>query len=136
MRQAGVLKVAVPHLSQRLMQKYACRANTCDLLSHEHQCTYNCVVMLKHAGMIDTCDIGHDVTLPTDKQHYNRTDLAAREQVEVVLVRRAMRSRTKGLLGSGNLPTTRLCPGSGALSTNTCPRHVPHGMALPGKGQY
>ena len=26
----------------------------------------------------------------------------------------------KGLLGSGNLPTTKLCPGSGALSTNTC----------------
>ena len=31
-----------------------------------------------------------------------KSDLAAREEDDVVLVKRAMRSRTKGLLGSGN----------------------------------
>ena len=58
------------------------------------------------------------------------SDLAARDEVEVVLVRRATRSRTKGLLASGNLPTTRLWPGSGALSTNTCQvrTHQQNGM--------
>ena len=49
----------------------------------------------------------------------DQTDLAARDEVDCVLVRRAMRSRTNGLLGSGNLPTIKLCPGSGALSTKT-----------------
>ena len=51
------------------------------------------------------------------------TDLAPLEEVDCVVVSRAMRSRMNGLLGSGNLPTTKLCPGSGALSTNTCRAH-------------
>ena len=51
------------------------------------------------------------------------TDLAPLEEVDCVVVSRAMRSRMNGLLGSGNLPTTKLCPGSGALSTNTCHAH-------------
>lgn len=63
------------------------------------------------------------------------TGLAAREEVEVVPVKRPMRSRTKGLLGSGNLPTTRLCPGSGALSTNTCPKQWHHQICLHCKTQ-
>ncbi|KAA6421161.1 MAG: hypothetical protein FRX49_08860 [Trebouxia sp. A1-2] len=52
-----------------------------------------------------------------------RTDLAPLEEVDWVVVSRAMRSRMNGLLGSGNSPTTKLCPGSGALSTNTCHAH-------------
>ena len=51
------------------------------------------------------------------------TNLAPLEEVDCVVVSRAMRSRMNGLLGSGNLPTTKLCPGSGALSTNTCHAH-------------
>lgn len=46
--------------------------------------------------------------------------LAVRDEVDCVLVRRAIRSRTNGFVGRGKVPTERLWPGSGALSTKHC----------------
>lgn len=60
----------------------------------------------------------HQATLDVLKLAY----LAEREDADCVLVSRAITSRTKGFVGIGKVPTVRLCPGSGALSTNTLNR--------------